>query len=65
MMTGRHDERLPEWLAAADLDDLPHLHSFTRGIRRDQATSGDGRWPLRKVSTRRRRQPDARAESAR
>jgi hypothetical protein len=23
MTTGRHDERLPEWLAAADLDDLP------------------------------------------
>lgn len=39
MMTGRHGERLPEWLAAADLDDLPHLHSFIRGIRRDQATS--------------------------
>jgi hypothetical protein len=29
MMTGRHDERLPEWLAAADLDDLPHPHSVT------------------------------------
>jgi len=38
MMTGRHDERLPEWLAAADLRDLPHLHSFTRGI--ELVTSG-------------------------
>jgi Transposase and inactivated derivatives len=35
MMTGRHGERLTEWMAAVDTDDLPHLHSFTRGIRRD------------------------------
>jgi transposase len=42
MMTGRHGERLPAWLAAVDLDDLPHLHSFTRGIRRDQAAVTNG-----------------------
>ncbi len=36
MMTGRHGERLNEWMTAVDTDDLPHLHSFTRGIRRDQ-----------------------------
>ena len=35
MMTSRHGERLTEWMAAVDADDLPHLHSFTRGIRRD------------------------------
>jgi len=35
MMTGRHGERLTEWMAAVDADDLPYLHSFTRGIRRD------------------------------
>jgi transposase len=42
MMTGRHGERLPEWMAAVDLDDLPHLHSFTRGIRRDQSAVLNG-----------------------
>jgi transposase len=42
MMTGRHGERLPEWIDAVDLDDLPHLHSFTRGIRRDQAAVTNG-----------------------
>ena len=42
MMTGRHGERLPAWMAAVDLDNLPHLHSFTSGIRRDQATVANG-----------------------
>jgi transposase len=42
MMTGRHGERLPAWIAAADADDLPHLDSFTRGIRRDQAAVTNG-----------------------
>jgi transposase len=36
MMTGRHGEHLPAWIAAVEQDDLPHLHSFTGGIRRDQ-----------------------------
>jgi len=42
MMTGRHGERLPGWMAAVDLDDLPHLHSFTNGIRRDQPAVTNG-----------------------
>jgi transposase len=42
MMTGRHGERLPEWITAVDAVDLPHLHSFTRGIRRDQAAVVNG-----------------------
>ena len=42
MMTGRHGERLPAWIDAVDLDDLPSLHSFTRGIRRDQAAVTNG-----------------------
>jgi transposase len=41
MMTGRHGERLPGWITAS-LDDLPHLHSFTSGIRRDQAAVING-----------------------
>lgn len=42
MMTGRHGERLPGWMAAVDLDDLPCLHSFTNGIRRDQPAVVNG-----------------------
>jgi transposase len=42
MMTGRHGEHLPGWIAAVELDDLPHLHSFTRGIRRDQPAVTNG-----------------------
>ena len=35
MLTGRHGERLDDWIAAVDADDQPDLHSFTTGIRRD------------------------------
>ena len=35
MLTERHGERLDAWIAAADASDLPGLHSFTTGIRRD------------------------------
>jgi transposase len=42
MMTGRRGECLPQWIAAVEHDDLPHLHSFTRGIRRDQPAVTNG-----------------------
>ena len=42
MMTGRHGERLPAWMTAVDTDDLPCLHSFTRGVRRDQIAVTNG-----------------------
>lgn len=42
MMTGRHGEHLPAWMTAVDLDNLPRLHSFTSGIRRDQAAVTNG-----------------------
>lgn len=42
MMTSRHGEHLPGWIVAVELDDLPHLHSFTRGIRHDQAAVVNG-----------------------
>jgi transposase len=35
MMTGRHGEDLDAWIAAVDADDLPDLHSFTRGLAQD------------------------------
>ena len=35
MMTGRHGQHLPGWLAKVEADDQPQLHSFTAGIRRD------------------------------
>jgi transposase len=36
MLTGRHGDRLDDWLAAVEADDgQPDLRSFARGIRRD------------------------------
>lgn len=35
MLTGRHGERLDAWIAAVESDDLPDLHSFVTGLRRD------------------------------
>ncbi len=35
MLTGRHGDRLNDWIAAVDADDLPELHRFTRGLLRD------------------------------
>ncbi|WP_232807292.1 transposase [Geodermatophilus chilensis] len=34
-MTTRGGDRLGEWMNAVDADDLPQLHSFTAGLRRD------------------------------
>ena len=42
MMTGRRGDRLEAWIAAVDRDDLPCLHSFTRGIHRDQPAVVNG-----------------------
>ena len=35
MMCGRHGERLDDWLTAVEADDVPELHRFTAGLRRD------------------------------
>jgi transposase len=35
MRTGRHGERLDAWMAGVQADDLPHLHRFVRGLKRD------------------------------
>ena len=35
MMCGRYGERLDDWLTAVEADDLPELHRFTAGLRRD------------------------------
>jgi transposase len=35
MLTGLRGDRLDGWIAAVDADDLPGLHSFTTGLRRD------------------------------
>jgi transposase len=35
MLTGRHGHRLNAWIAAVDADDLPELHSYTAGLKRD------------------------------
>jgi transposase len=35
MLTGRHGDRLDAWMATVEADDLPHLHRFVTGLRRD------------------------------
>ena len=35
ILTGRHGDRLDDWITAAEADDQPDLHSFVRGIKRD------------------------------
>jgi transposase len=42
MLTGRHGERLNAWMAAVDEDDLPHLHRFVTGLRRDYQAVRNG-----------------------
>jgi transposase len=51
MMTGRHGERPGTWIAAARVDDLPHLHTFddlphlhtfANGLERDHAAVLNG-----------------------
>jgi transposase len=42
MLTGLHGDRLDDWIAAVDADDLPHLHSFTTGLKRDHAAVLNG-----------------------
>jgi transposase len=35
ILTGRHGDRLDDWITAVEADDQPDLHSFARGIRHD------------------------------
>ncbi len=35
ILTGRHGDRLDDWIAAVEADDQPDLHSFTRGLKHD------------------------------
>jgi len=42
ILTGRHGERLDHWIARVDADDLPHLRSFTTGLRQDHAAVVNG-----------------------
>ncbi|WP_188316387.1 hypothetical protein [Solihabitans fulvus] len=40
MMTQLRDNQLPDWIAAAEADDLPALRSVAAGLRRDLAPAG-------------------------
>ncbi|MGH3762527.1 ISL3 family transposase [Actinophytocola sp.] len=35
ILTNRHGEQLDEWMVAVEAHELPHLHRFVRGLRRD------------------------------
>jgi len=42
MMAGLHGDRLDTWIAAAEADDLPDLHSFANGLKRDHTAVING-----------------------
>jgi hypothetical protein len=42
MLTGRHGERLDAWIAVVEADDLPELHSYTGGLKRDHTAVLNG-----------------------
>jgi transposase len=42
ILTGRHGDRLDAWIAAAEADDQPDLHSFTTGLKHDYAAVCNG-----------------------
>ena len=42
MLTGLHGQNLDAWMAAVDADELPHLHSFVTGLKRDYAAVLNG-----------------------
>jgi transposase len=42
ILTGLRGDRLDGWIAAVDADDLPGLHSFTTGLRRDHQAVTNG-----------------------
>ena len=35
ILTGRHGDRLDDWITAVEADDQPDLHSFARGLKHD------------------------------
>jgi transposase len=59
MLTGRHGERLDEWIANVETDDQPDLHSFTTGAETRPRRSAQRTDPAPQLRPRRRRrQPD-------
>jgi transposase len=42
LLTGLHGKRLDDWIARVEADDLPPLHSFTAGLKRDHAAVVNG-----------------------
>jgi hypothetical protein len=41
-MCGLHGDRLHEWIARVEADQLPDLHSFTAGLKRDLDAVANG-----------------------
>jgi transposase len=42
ILTGRHGERLKDWISTVEGDDQPDLHSFVAGLRRDHTAVLNG-----------------------
>jgi hypothetical protein len=59
ILTGRHGDRLDDWIAAVEADDQPDLHSFARGLRHDYDAVRNGLSPALELRSRgRHRQQD-------
>lgn len=42
ILTGRHGDRLDQWITAVEADDQPDLHSFARGLKHDHHAVRNG-----------------------
>jgi transposase len=42
ILTGRHGDRLDDWIETVEADDQPDLHSFTRGLKADHDAVSNG-----------------------
>jgi transposase len=42
ILTGRHGDRLDNWIQTVEADDQPDLHSFTRGLKADHDAVSNG-----------------------
>jgi transposase len=42
IMSGRHGDQLADWIGKVEADELPDLHSFVAGVRRDRQAVTNG-----------------------
>jgi hypothetical protein len=42
IMSGQHGDQLADWIGKVEADELPDLHSFVAGVRRDRQAVTNG-----------------------